>query len=104
VRKVVRMQTKGRITIPAELRRKLGLVQGDYLVVEEGPGTVLLTPEQIYPLHSEPAVGYPSITGFTFGSPDGTVHESPEVLEMRRLGESLRMRLRSLPPAVGDDY
>ena len=36
--------TKGQIVIPAEVRRKLGIVKGSRLGVEERKGTVVLRP------------------------------------------------------------
>lgn len=45
-RRLVRVQEKGQITLPAEVRRRLGLKKGDLVVVVETPEGVLLTPQE----------------------------------------------------------
>ena len=43
-RKLVRVQEKGQVTLPAELRRKHGLKKGDLAAVEETEEGLLITP------------------------------------------------------------
>ena len=44
-RKLVRVQQKGQVTIPNEIRKKLGLKQGDLVAVMETPDGVFITPQ-----------------------------------------------------------
>jgi AbrB family looped-hinge helix DNA binding protein len=44
--KLVRVQEKGQVTLPAATRRKLGLKKGDLVAVTETPEGVLITPQQ----------------------------------------------------------
>ena len=46
-RKFVRMQDKGQVTIPTEIRKKLGLKRGDLVAVMETPEGVFITPQQV---------------------------------------------------------
>ena len=46
-RKLVRMQGKGQVTIPTEIRKKLGLKRGDLVAVMETPEGVFITPQQV---------------------------------------------------------
>ena len=46
-RKFVRIQEKGQVTIPTEIRKKLGLKRGDLVAVMETPDGVFLTPQQV---------------------------------------------------------
>jgi AbrB family looped-hinge helix DNA binding protein len=46
-RKLVRMQEKGQVTIPTEIRKKLGLKRGDLVAVMETPEGVFITPQQV---------------------------------------------------------
>jgi AbrB family looped-hinge helix DNA binding protein len=45
-RKLVRIQEKGQVTIPTEIRKKLGLKRGDLVAVIETPDGVFITPQQ----------------------------------------------------------
>jgi antitoxin PrlF len=45
-RKLVRIQEKGQVTIPTEIRKKLGLKWGDLVAVMETPDGVFITPQQ----------------------------------------------------------
>jgi AbrB family looped-hinge helix DNA binding protein len=45
-RKLVRVQEKGQVTLPAELRRRLGLKKGDFVAVTETDEGVLITPQE----------------------------------------------------------
>jgi AbrB family looped-hinge helix DNA binding protein len=46
-RKLVRMQEKGQVTVPTEIRNKLGLKRGDLVAVMETPEGVFITPQQV---------------------------------------------------------
>jgi AbrB family looped-hinge helix DNA binding protein len=46
-RKFVRIQEKGQVTIPTEIRKKLGLKRGDLVAVMETPEGVYITPQQV---------------------------------------------------------
>jgi antitoxin PrlF len=46
-RKLVRVQEKGQVTIPTEIRKKLGLKRGDLVAVLETPEGVFITPQQV---------------------------------------------------------
>ena len=46
-RKLVRMQEKGQVTIPQEIRKKLGLKRGDLVAVMETPDGVFIAPQQV---------------------------------------------------------
>jgi AbrB family looped-hinge helix DNA binding protein len=46
-RKLVRMQEKGQVTIPTEIRKKLGLKRGDLVAVMETPEGVFIAPQQV---------------------------------------------------------
>ena len=46
-RKFVRVQEKGQVTLPAELRSRLGLKKGDLVAVTETPDGVLITPQEV---------------------------------------------------------
>ena len=45
--KLVRVQEKGQVTLPANLRRKLGIKKGDLVTVEEKNGGLLITPQEV---------------------------------------------------------
>jgi AbrB family looped-hinge helix DNA binding protein len=46
-RKFVKIQEKGQVTIPTEIRKKLGLKRGDLVAVMETPEGVFITPQQV---------------------------------------------------------
>ena len=56
-RTLVRIQDKGQITLPAALRRKLGLRTGDLVAVEETADGVLLRPQRAVPASVLEAAG-----------------------------------------------
>ncbi|MHB1325842.1 MAG: AbrB/MazE/SpoVT family DNA-binding domain-containing protein [Thermoleophilia bacterium] len=41
------IRNKGQITLPAKLRRKLGLEEGDFVEIEETPEGILLKPRKL---------------------------------------------------------
>ncbi len=47
--KVSRVQKKGQVTIPAEIRHKLGLDEGDLVAFIETEHGVMLSPQTIVP-------------------------------------------------------
>jgi AbrB family looped-hinge helix DNA binding protein len=51
----VRVKHKGQVTIPAELRARLGISEGDVLEAGERDGTIVLTPAP--PLEGGKVVG-----------------------------------------------
>jgi antitoxin PrlF len=56
-RKFVRMQEKGQVTIPQEIRKKLGLKQGDLVAVMETPEGVFITPQQVLATKALDSIG-----------------------------------------------
>jgi antitoxin PrlF len=46
-RKLVRVQEKGQVTLPADVRKRLGLKRGDLVAVVETPEGVLITPQEV---------------------------------------------------------
>jgi AbrB family looped-hinge helix DNA binding protein len=56
-RKLVRMQEKGQVTIPTEIRKKLGLKRGDLVAVMETPEGVFITPQQVLATNALDRIG-----------------------------------------------
>lgn len=46
-RKLVRIQEKGQVTLPSEMREKLGLKRGDLVAMVETDDGVLISPQEI---------------------------------------------------------
>lgn len=46
-RNLVRVQEKGQVTLPAEVRKRLGLKKGDLVAVVDTPEGVLITRQEI---------------------------------------------------------
>lgn len=46
-RKLTRIQEKGQVTLPADLRRRLGLKKGDLVAITETPAGVLISPQEV---------------------------------------------------------
>ncbi|MEK7521744.1 MAG: AbrB/MazE/SpoVT family DNA-binding domain-containing protein [Patescibacteria group bacterium] len=46
-RKLVRVQEKGQVTLPSEVRQKLGLKKGDLVAVVETEEGVLISPQEM---------------------------------------------------------
>ncbi|MCC6945464.1 MAG: AbrB/MazE/SpoVT family DNA-binding domain-containing protein [Thermomicrobiales bacterium] len=44
---LVRVQEKGQVTLPADVRRRLGIQKGDLVSVTETPDGVLITPRRM---------------------------------------------------------
>lgn len=55
--KLVRIQDKGQLTLPADMRKRLGLKKGDYVAVEETPEGVLITSRAIAAIRALDAIG-----------------------------------------------
>ena len=56
-RKLVRIQEKGQVTIPTEIRKKLGLKRGDLVAVIETPEGVFITPQQVVAAKALDSIG-----------------------------------------------
>ena len=46
-RNLTRIQEKGQVTLPADVRRRLGLKKGDLVAVTETPAGILITPQEV---------------------------------------------------------
>jgi antitoxin PrlF len=55
--KLVRIQEKGQVTIPTEIRKKLGLKRGDLVAVMETPEGVFITPQQVVATKALDSIG-----------------------------------------------
>ncbi len=44
--KLIRVQERGQVTLPADVRRKLGLKKGDLVAIIATPDGVLITPQK----------------------------------------------------------
>ena len=56
-RRLVRVQEKGQVTLPAELRRKLGLKKGDLVAIAETAEGLLITPQEVLAMKALDRVG-----------------------------------------------
>ena len=56
-RKLVRMQEKGQVTIPQEIRKKLGLKRRDLVAVMETPEGIFITPQQVLATKALDSIG-----------------------------------------------
>jgi AbrB family looped-hinge helix DNA binding protein len=56
-RKLVRIQEKGQVTIPTEIRKKLGLKRGDLVAIVETPDGVFITPQQVVATKALDSIG-----------------------------------------------
>jgi AbrB family looped-hinge helix DNA binding protein len=56
-RKLVRIQEKGQVTTPTEIRKKLGLKRGDLVAVMETPEGVFITPQQVLATKAFDSIG-----------------------------------------------
>jgi AbrB family looped-hinge helix DNA binding protein len=55
--KLVRIQEKGQVTIPTEIRKKLGLKRGDLVAVMETPESIFITPQQVMATKALDSIG-----------------------------------------------
>ena len=56
-RKLVRMQEKGQVAIPTEIRKRLGLKRGDLVAVMETPEGIFITPQQVLATKALDSIG-----------------------------------------------
>lgn len=56
-RNLVRVQEKGQVTLPADIRKRLGLKKGDLVAVEETADGVLITPQAVLALRALDEIG-----------------------------------------------
>jgi antitoxin PrlF len=56
--KLVRVQAKGQVTLPADIRKRLGLKKGDYVAVEETPEGVLITSRAMAAIRALDNIGH----------------------------------------------
>ncbi len=56
-RKLVRVQEKGQVTLPAQVREKLGLKKGDLVAVEQTSNGILITPQQVIAMEALDRIG-----------------------------------------------
>lgn len=55
--KMVRVEGNGQVTLPVEVRERLGLKEGDVVAVVETPDGVLITPQEITATRALDAIG-----------------------------------------------
>ena len=55
--KLVRVQEKGQVTLPADIRKRLGLKKGDLVAVKETPEGVLITPRAFAAINALTEIG-----------------------------------------------
>jgi AbrB family looped-hinge helix DNA binding protein len=56
-RHLVRVQEKGQVTLPAAIRKRLGIKKGDVVAVEATPEGVLITPQYVLALRDLDQIG-----------------------------------------------
>jgi AbrB family looped-hinge helix DNA binding protein len=78
-----RLSTKGQVVLPAPLRRRLGLREGDPLDASVESGRIVLTPRRIVALRpriiEDPIIGIP-VLSFGADAPTLTSKEVEELL------------------------
>ena len=85
-RHLVRVQEKGQVTLPTELRKRLGIQKGDLVAVTETPEGLLITPVQVVtPARdlSRPAAAPPERTPRPQARPTPSVEEPARLVEER---------------------
>jgi antitoxin PrlF len=55
--KLVRIQEKGQVTLPADVRRKLGLKKGDLVSVTQTAEGILITPQEVLAMKALDQIG-----------------------------------------------
>jgi AbrB family looped-hinge helix DNA binding protein len=56
-KRLVRVQEKGQVTLPAAVRRRLGIKTGDLVAVSETPDGVLITPQEVLAMKALDRIG-----------------------------------------------
>lgn len=56
-KKLVRIQEKGQVTLPSEVRKKLGLKKGDLVAIEETEKGILITPQEVLAIEALNRIG-----------------------------------------------
>ena len=56
-KKLVRVQEKGQVTLPTEVRGKLGLKKGDLVAVEQTESGILITPQEVVAMKTLDRIG-----------------------------------------------
>ena len=57
VQKLVRIQEKGQVTLPADVRRRLGLKKGDLVAVSATDEGVLIAPQEVLAMKTLDRIG-----------------------------------------------
>ncbi len=55
--KLVRIQEKGQVTLPADVRRTLGLKKGDLVAVTQTADGILITPQEVLAMKALDRIG-----------------------------------------------
>jgi len=55
--KLVRVQEKGQVTLPADVRRRLGLKKGDLVSVTQTTEGILITPQEVLAMKALDQIG-----------------------------------------------
>lgn len=55
--KLMRVQEKGQVTLPADIRKRMGLKKGDLVAVEATADGVLITPQKVLALRDLDRMG-----------------------------------------------
>jgi len=55
--KLVRVQEKGQVTLPANVRRKYGLKKGDVVSVTQTDAGILITPQEVLAMQALDQIG-----------------------------------------------
>ncbi len=56
-RNLVRVQEKGQVTIPTDIRKKLGLKKGDLVAVTSSEDGILITPQEVIAMRALDRIG-----------------------------------------------
>jgi len=56
-RKLVRIKPKGQVTLPVDMRRDLGLKEGDLVEVTRTPEGLLITPQEVVAIRAMDEIG-----------------------------------------------
>ncbi len=54
---LVRVQEKGQVTLPARIRKNLGIKKGDLVSVTESPDGVVITPQKVVAMRALDEIG-----------------------------------------------